>query len=89
LTEIPAIIADAGFSSGEMAEWLKALVLKVLDESTNPANTGVPPMVDIGFFLFWQCSDGKMDVKKLPSGLRNTGWQALSREIILMARAKD
>ena len=31
LPEIPVIIADAGFSSGEMAEWLKALVLKTSD----------------------------------------------------------
>ena len=31
LPRIPAIIADAGFSSGEMAEWLKALVLKTSD----------------------------------------------------------
>jgi hypothetical protein len=35
-----------------MAEWLKALVLKVLDEPTNPANTGLPPMFDIGVLLF-------------------------------------
>jgi hypothetical protein len=47
LTEIPDIIANAGFSSGEMAEWLKALVLEVLDELTNPVNTGVPLMFDI------------------------------------------
>ena len=31
LPGIPVIIADAGFSSGEMAEWLKALVLKTSD----------------------------------------------------------
>ena len=52
LPEIPVIIADAGFPSGEMAEWLKALVLKVLAEPTNPANTGLPPMFDIGVLLF-------------------------------------
>ena len=40
------------FYLGEMAEWLKALVLKVLDEPANPANTGVPPMFDIGVLLF-------------------------------------
>ena len=39
-------------SLGEMAEWLKALVLKVLDEPTNPVNTGVALMFDIGFLLF-------------------------------------
>jgi hypothetical protein len=31
-----------------MAEWLKALVLKVLDEPTNPTNTGLPSMFNIG-----------------------------------------
>jgi len=35
-----------------MAEWLKALVLKVLDEPINPVNTGVSPMFDIGVLLF-------------------------------------
>jgi len=39
-------------SLGEMAEWLKALVLKVLDELTNPANTGVSPMLDIGVLFY-------------------------------------
>jgi len=47
------------FYLGEMAEWLKALVLKVLDEPTNPANTGVPPMFDIGFLFFGGEVDGK------------------------------
>ena len=42
-----------------MAEWLKALVLKVVDEPTNPANTGVPPMFDIGVLLFGVSVDGK------------------------------
>ena len=35
-----------------MAEWLKALVLKVLDAFTNPANTGLPLMFDISVFAF-------------------------------------
>ena len=63
------------FYLGEMAEWLKALVLKVLDEPTNPVNTGVPPMFDIGVLLFKGNSDGRNAEKKLPSGLRKTGWQ--------------
>jgi len=37
-----------------MAEWLKALVLKVLDAPTNPANTGLPLMFDIGVLLFME-----------------------------------
>jgi hypothetical protein len=36
-----------------MAEWLKALVLKVLDGATNPANTVLPLMSDISVFFFW------------------------------------
>jgi hypothetical protein len=35
-----------------MAEWLKALVLKVLDGATNPVNTVLPLMSDISGFLF-------------------------------------
>jgi hypothetical protein len=35
-----------------MAEWLKALVLKVVDEPTNPVNTGLPLMLDISFLHF-------------------------------------
>jgi hypothetical protein len=52
LTGIPDIIANSGFSSGEMAEWLKALVLKVVDEPTNPVNTGLLLMFDISVLLF-------------------------------------
>ncbi len=40
------------FYPGEMAEWLKALVLKVVDEPTKPYNTRVSPMFDIGVFLY-------------------------------------
>ena len=39
-------------SLGEMAEWLKALVLKVLAYPTNPVNTGVPLMFDISVLFF-------------------------------------
>jgi hypothetical protein len=39
-------------SLGEMAEWLKALVLKVLDEPEKPYKSRVSPMFDIGFFSF-------------------------------------
>jgi hypothetical protein len=52
LPQNPDIIADAGFSSGEMAEWLKALVLKVVDEPTDPVNTGLPLMFDISVLFF-------------------------------------
>jgi hypothetical protein len=57
-------------SLGEMAEWLKALVLKVVDEPTNPANTGVPLMFDISVLLLEGNFDGRKTAKKLPSGLR-------------------
>mgnify|MGYP000922303425 CR=1 FL=1 len=40
------------FYLGEMAEWLKALVLKVVDEPAKPYNTRVPPMFDIGVLLY-------------------------------------
>jgi len=63
-------------SHGEMAEWLKALVLKVLPEPTNPVNTGLPPMFDIGFFLFWRCFDGRNIAKKLPSDCRKSDGRA-------------
>jgi hypothetical protein len=46
LPQNPVIIA-----SGEMAEWLKALVLKVVDERINPANKGLPPMFIIGVLI--------------------------------------
>ena len=59
-----------------MAEWLKALVLKVVDEPAKPYNTRVSPMFDIGVLLLEGNSDGRKDAKKLPSGLRKTGWQA-------------
>ena len=42
-----------------MAEWLKALVLKVVDEPRNPANTGLPLMFDISVLLFGGKSDGR------------------------------
>ena len=35
-----------------MAEWLKALALKVLPEPENPYKSKVLPMLDIGFFFF-------------------------------------
>ena len=43
------------FYLGEMAEWLKALVLKVVDERAKPYNTRVSPMFDIGVLLFGRC----------------------------------
>jgi hypothetical protein len=70
-----------------MAEWLKALVLKVLDEPTNPVNTGLPPMFDIGVLLFGDSFDGKKDAKKLPSDLRKIRWQGFRSGVILMAEA--
>ena len=70
-----------------MAEWLKALVLKVLDEPENPANTGVSLMFDISILLFGRCFDGRKDVKKLPSGLQKTGWQGFRSREIVMAEA--
>jgi len=72
-------------SLGEMAEWLKALVLKVLAYPINPANTGVPPMFDIGFFLFRWCFDGRNIAKDLPSDLRKIGWQPLLGNQFMMA----
>jgi hypothetical protein len=37
-----------------MAEWLKALVLKVLAYPGKPYKSRASPMFDIGFFLFMQ-----------------------------------
>jgi len=39
-------------SHGEMAEWLKALVLKVLPDLTKPYKSRVSPMFDIGVLFF-------------------------------------
>ena len=75
------------FYLGEMAEWLKALVLKVVDERAKPYNTRVSPMFDIGVLLFGRCFDGKKTAKKLPSDLRKIGWQGFRNMVLLMARA--
>ena len=72
-----------------MAEWLKALVLKVVDEPENPVNTGVPLMFDISVLLFGRCFDGRNPAKKLPSDLRKIGWQAFGSVAILMARINE
>jgi len=46
-------------SHGEMAEWLKALVLKVLPELRKPYKSRVSPMFDIGVLLFVTVFDGR------------------------------
>jgi hypothetical protein len=54
-------------SLGEMAEWLKALVLKVLAYPGKPYKSRVSLMFDIGVLFLWGQFDGRNARKKLPS----------------------
>jgi hypothetical protein len=67
LARNPDIIADAGFSSGEMAEWLKALVLKTSDAERHRGFESLSlrqRIKWIKYILF--------DVEKYPSGRRGS-----------------